>query len=155
MFDTDALLPFFAVAHGRQVFTLHRGYYPNGVPSELSGDSPTKRSLTHTTLPAGVISVCPAVNRAEDILCFTPTLGTWYHKGADTLSTCESTAARMCCSLHVAGQARGAEWNEIGCDGCNFVTSFSDEACAAMYRPDKGLQPCVTACAQQTGVAAL
>ena len=124
-----------------------RGYWPS------IGGTPSTQSSPYAP-PPGVVSICPRVNDAEDIQCFTPGLGAWYHSGNAELATCGEAPARLCCMLAVDGAEGAAEWGAAGCGGCNFVVGLSRDACFAMFRPVAGLRTCEVACAPQAGAAA-
>lgn len=117
-------------------------------------EAPPGHAGLQYSLPPGVISVCPRVNFAEDIRCFTPDLGAWYHRGDTEMTTCAELRARNCCMLVVDGVEGGDQWAATGCGRCNFAVGVSEDACFAMFRPPAGLQACAAACAAQAAAAA-
>ena len=87
-------------------------------------------------------SLCPRRNDEEDRLCYTPSLGSWFH---GDMRTCAPTVALNCCLAEVNSQRLSAEFVS-NCATCNFATAITQLGCYEMFRPDEGLQPCSIAC---------
>ena len=78
-----------AALPGAMVSPAHEAASATADRQQLRGE--THRQLQQYTAPTSVFAVCPKINKEEDVLCFSPVIGTWRYPA-------ESPAADVHCA---------------------------------------------------------